>query len=66
MRFSSAKRRRKLNSVSAAEGEADFDLLEADAHEEVKELDLLFDVHRDWQRLIAIGGDRRCTRWELW
>jgi hypothetical protein len=39
----------------ACSGEADFDLLEADFHQQVKEARLLFGAHRIDQRLVAVA-----------
>ena len=39
----------------ACGGEADFDLLKADLDEELEELQLLFEVHRDNQRLVSVA-----------
>ena len=36
-------------------GEADLDLLEAALHERLKQLELLADVHRHGQRLVAVA-----------
>jgi hypothetical protein len=36
-------------------GEADLDLLEADAHEQLEELDLLLDAHRLGEGLVAVA-----------
>jgi hypothetical protein len=54
MRFSSIRRRMKSNSIRGG-GKADLDFLEAALHQRVEILELLLDVHRHGERLVAVA-----------